>query len=222
MQLTVSDAGQGFDPTKVKPVGEVGGGFGLFSIRERLGLVGGTMEITSAPDRGSRFILMVPPGQGAVAELVEVAAEPMEVAEEMVGVCPPTVGARIRVLLADDHAVVREGLAGLLAQEPDIEIIGEAADGQEAVELAGRLLPDVILMDMSMPRLNGVEATRAIHNEFPDICIIGLSMFEEAERARALRDAGAINYLTKSGPSEDLVAAIRACMRGPSARPQRP
>jgi DNA-binding NarL/FixJ family response regulator len=123
---------------------------------------------------------------------------------------PSVPGTPIRVLLADDHAVVREGLARLLGGEPDIEIVGQAADGQEAVELAARLLPDIVLMDMSMPRLNGVEATRAIRNENPDIRVIGLSMFEESDRAQALRDAGAVGYLTKSGPPRELLQAIRA------------
>jgi len=113
------------------------------------------------------------------------------------------------VLLADDHVVMREGLARLLGQEPDIEIVGQAADGQEAVDVAAKLLPDVILMDLSMPKLNGVEATRAIRNDYPDIRIIGLSMFEESDRAQALRDAGASDYLTKGGPPEHLIATIR-------------
>ena len=107
---------------------------------------------------------------------------------------------KIRVMLVDDHAVVRQGIANLLGDQPDIEVVGEAADGQEAVELAARLLPDVILMDMSMPKLNGVEATRIIRNDWPEIRIIGLSMFEEADRAQAMRDAGAVDYITKSGP----------------------
>ena len=92
-------------------------------------------------------------------------------------------------------------------------VIGEAADGQEAVELANKLLPDVILMDISMPKLNGVEATRIIHNDWPQIKIIGLSMFEEADTARAMRDAGAVDYLTKTGHSEKLIRAIREITR---------
>ena len=116
-------------------------------------------------------------------------------------------------MLVDDHAVVRQGIANLLADEPDIEVIGEAADGQEAVELAARLLPDVILMDMSMPKLNGVEATRIIHNDWPEIRIIGLSMFEEADRAQAMRDAGAVDYMTKSGPAEALINVIRTSVQ---------
>jgi DNA-binding NarL/FixJ family response regulator len=122
-------------------------------------------------------------------------------------------GRKIRVMLADDHAVVRQGIANLLDDQPDMEVIAEAADGQDAVELAAKLLPDIILMDMSMPKLNGVEATRIIHNDWPGIRIIGLSMFEEAERAQAIRDAGAIDYITKSGPAEKLINAIRASTR---------
>ena len=102
----------------------------------------------------------------------------------------------------------------LLSNEPDIEIVGLAADGQEAVDLAAKLLPNAILMDMSMPRVNGGEATRIIHNEYPEICIIGLSMFEEAETAQAMRDAGAVHYLSKSGPTEELINAIRTCVQG--------
>ena len=127
------------------------------------------------------------------------------------------------MLLADDHAVVRQGLSSLLRAEPDIDVIGEAADGEQAIDLAGRLPPDVILMDMSMPKFNGIEATRAIRNEYGDIRIIALSMFEDAERALAMRDAGAVDYVTKSGPSAGLIAAIRSCMHnpvGPAPPPQ--
>ncbi len=116
-------------------------------------------------------------------------------------------------MLVDDHAVVRQGMANLLGNEPEMEVVAEAADGQEAVELAARLLPEVILMDLSMPRLNGVEATRLIHNDWPGIRIIGLSMFEEADRAQALRDAGAVDYVTKSGPAKDLIRVIRTSIR---------
>ncbi len=223
VQVTVSDLGPGFDPARLKKAGETGGGFGLFGVRERLDLIGGRMEIDSAPGKGTRITLTAPLG-GISPAPPSVATSACQPAAQH-QVCPPVdvpeLEGAIRVLLADDHKVTREGLRRLLGEESDIQIVGEAADGQEAVELAPKLLPDVILMDLSMPQLNGVEATRAIHNDYPDIRIIGLSMFEEADRAQALRDAGAVNYLTKSGPSSDLIAAIRACMgKSQSAKPR--
>jgi DNA-binding NarL/FixJ family response regulator len=112
-------------------------------------------------------------------------------------------------MLADDHAVVRQGIAKLFGDEPEIEVVGTAGDGQEAVEMAAKLLPDVILMDLSMPKLNGIEATQAIHKEFPEIRIIGISMFDETDRAQAMRAAGAVDYITKSGPAEVLINVIR-------------
>ena len=116
-------------------------------------------------------------------------------------------------MLVDDHMVMRQGLAGLLRIEPDFEISGEASDGESAVGLIRELRPDVVLMDIGMPRMDGIEATRIIHEELPDICIIGLSMFQEGEQQAAMHEAGAVNYLTKSGPSETLIEAIRASVR---------
>ncbi len=214
LQLTVSDQGSGFDPMNLPRVGEAGGGFGLFGIRERLQLFGGTMEIQSAPGQGTRLIISVPITQAAgiesksEADAVSLTKPPAEGR-----ISAPIPGKKIRLLLADDHIVVRQGIANLLSEEPDIEIVGSAANGQEAVELAQELLPDVILMDMNMPKLNGIEATRILHNEFPDIRVIGLSMFEEVDRSQAMRDAGAISYVTKSGPVEELVNAIRTSIR---------
>lgn len=209
VQVVVSDEGEGFDPSALPPAGDKGG-FGLFSIRERLGLIGGKLEIDSAPGRGSRFTLTLP-----IMGLPPAASPTPPAAGESFGDGRTTGGTqapaieKIRVLIADDHAVMREGLNRLLEGEPDLQIVGLAADGQEAVDLAETLLPDVILMDFSMPRLNGVEATRLIHNAHPEIRIIGLSMFEEAERAEALLNAGAVAYLTKSGQSGNLIATIR-------------
>ncbi len=116
---------------------------------------------------------------------------------------------KIRVLVVDDHEVMRQGLAGLLTAEPDIEIVGEAVDGKVAVELTQQLGPDVLLMDISMPVMNGIEATRLIHARYPTVCVIGLSMFEEVEMAQAMWDAGAVAYLIKSGAADALVETIR-------------
>jgi PAS domain S-box-containing protein len=213
LQLTISDQGVGFDPSGASRPGESGRGFGLFSVRERLRLFGGGMEIQSAPGQGSRIFLSVPLPQ---IETVQPNPAPVAVQPEMsiANRTPASAsGKKIRILLVDDHAVVRQGMANMLSDEEDFQIIGQAADGQEAVELAAKLIPEVILMDMSMPKLNGIEATRIIHNEFPEIRIIGLSMFEEAERAQAMREAGAVHYMTKSGASDALIAAIREIWR---------
>lgn len=121
---------------------------------------------------------------------------------------------KIRILLVDDHMVVRQGLAELLCIEPDFEIVGQTSDGESAIGLIRELEPNVVLMDINMPRMDGIEATRIIHREFPEVCIIGLSMFQESERAAVMREAGAMNYLSKSGPSEAVIAAIRTCIPG--------
>jgi DNA-binding NarL/FixJ family response regulator len=112
-------------------------------------------------------------------------------------------------LIADDHALFRNGIDRLLKNEPGLEVVGHATDGQEATELAQQLKPDVILMDISMPRVNGIEATRLIHREYPDIRIIGLSMYEDEERGQAMRDAGASDYKTKGCVTSELISAIR-------------
>jgi PAS domain S-box-containing protein len=209
LQLLVADRGVGFEPKAIPLAGEAGGGFGLFSIRERLELIGGRLEIDSSPGKGSRFLLTAPLASAAVVRFEPELIVPTSDTGAVPETSPPSPSVKIRVVLADDHAVVRQGLAQLLGNEPDIEVVGAAADGKEAVELAGRLLPDVLLMDMSMPKLDGVEATQAVHADYPEIRIIGLSMFEEAECNEALRKAGAVAYVTKTAPAEDLVAAIR-------------
>jgi PAS domain S-box-containing protein len=212
LQLTVSDQGIGFDPAVMSKAGEEGKGFGLFSIRERLELFGGRLEIQSAPGRGSRIFLSVPMPQHTTVQSpsTQVAAlREMSTFEPAPAAAP---GKKIRVLLVDDHTVVRQGMASMLRNEQDIEIAGEAADGQEAVELARALKPDVILMDVSMPKLNGVEATRIIHADFPEIRIIGLSMFHEGEQADAMLLAGAAKYVSKSGATAAIIEAIRKCV----------
>lgn len=212
LQVTVSDRGPGFDPRKVRPAGEMGGGFGLFSIRERLDLIGGRMAIDSTPGHGSRVVLTALPGRGEKAA-VEVSAEP-PAADAPVQLTAPALGARVRVLVADDHEVMRDGLARLLGSEPDIEVVGQAADGKMAVDLARKLRPDVVLMDLGMPRLSGIDATAAITAALPEVRVIGLSMFDESERAQTMFAAGAVAYLTKSGPSQNILSAIRACASG--------
>src|SRR6185295_1583299 len=123
---------------------------------------------------------------------------------------------RIKVLIADDHRVVREGLAAILKTKENIEVVGEAQDGKEAVEKARVVFPDVILMDVSMPKMGGVEATRIIKREFPHIGIVALTMYEEQQYIFDLVRAGATGYLLKDTDSSQIVAAIRAIYKGES------
>ncbi|MBM4120357.1 MAG: response regulator [Nitrospira sp.] len=123
---------------------------------------------------------------------------------------------KIKVLIADDHRVVREGLSSILKTKENIEVVGEAQDGQEAVEKTRALEPDVILMDVSMPRMGGVEATRIVKREFPHIGIIALTMYEEQQYIFDLVRSGATGYLLKDTDSSQIVSAIRAVYRGES------
>ena len=116
----------------------------------------------------------------------------------------------IRIVIADDHAIVRATLAQLLADEEDVEVIGQAADGQEAVEQAYRLRPDVLIMDITMPRMNGIEATRRITASCPDVKVIGLSMHTAEALTREMLNAGAVGYVPKGTPVRDLLDAIHA------------
>jgi DNA-binding NarL/FixJ family response regulator len=120
----------------------------------------------------------------------------------------------IRVLIADDHAIVREGVRALLTLSDDMTVVGEAANGREAIELAGRLRPDVILMDIAMPGLGGLEATIEIRRENPDAKILVLTQYEDREYVRRFLKAGASGYVLKKAAGSELTAAIRAVHRG--------
>jgi len=123
---------------------------------------------------------------------------------------------RIRLVIADDHEVVRTGLEGMLAGEADFEIVGRAVDGQEAVALAAQLQPDVVLMDLRMPRMDGVAAIAQIQERQPEIHILVLTTYDtDADILRAV-EAGATGYLLKDTPRDELLRAIRAAARGES------
>jgi len=121
---------------------------------------------------------------------------------------------KIQILLADDHAVVRQGFKMILAAQPDMEIVGEAGNGREAVELAGTLQPDVIVMDVAMPELNGIEATRRLADAAPRTRVLALSMHKDSVYVREILRAGARGYLLKDSIASDLLAAVRAVARG--------
>jgi DNA-binding NarL/FixJ family response regulator len=121
---------------------------------------------------------------------------------------------RIRVLVADDHAIVREGVHQLLSQQPDIEVVGEAADGAQVLDLARKLRPDLVLMDIGMPGMNGLEATRALKAEQPQTNVLVLTMQEGEDYFFHLLQAGASGYVLKGAGSAELLSAIRAVQQG--------
>jgi NarL family two-component system response regulator LiaR len=121
---------------------------------------------------------------------------------------------KIRVLLAEDHAVVREGLRELLQQESDLEVVGEAGDGEEAVSLAATLRPDVVIMDIAMPRLNGIEATKQIKAHQPTTTVLILTAYDDDQYIFALLEAGASGYLLKNVRGRELVEAVHQVAAG--------
>ncbi len=123
---------------------------------------------------------------------------------------------RIRILVADDHPVVREGLAAMLSREADFEVVGEAKDGQDAVDKVPVLKPNVVLMDLKMPRMDGVQAIREIKRLYPEVEIIVLTTFDSDEYIFQGIESGARGYLLKDAPRDDLFKAVRAVARGES------
>jgi DNA-binding NarL/FixJ family response regulator len=121
---------------------------------------------------------------------------------------------KISVLLADDHMIVRQGLHSLLSLEPDIEVLGEAENGRQAVQLVARLKPDVVVMDIAMPQLNGLEATRQINKEKISTKVIILSSYSDDELIQQLTEAGIAGYLIKQTAANDLINAIREAHKG--------
>jgi CheY-like chemotaxis protein len=215
VRVAVSDEGVGFDTAGLSVGAAAKQGFGLFSIRERLELMGGGMDIETTPGKGTSVTIFAPNqapaapaakgGQAAHATPAPAAPAPRADAEAAV----PRRNGKIRVLLADDHKIFRIGLANLLRQEPDLEVVAEAGDGEKAVAAALQTHPNVVLMDVTMPRLDGIEATRRIAAALPDVCIVGLSAHEEEDMAEAMRQAGAALYLSKDSLPETLIAAVR-------------
>jgi DNA-binding NarL/FixJ family response regulator len=122
--------------------------------------------------------------------------------------------AKLRVLIADDHAILREGLRALLGSTPDLEVVGEAADGREAIAQVARLRPDIVLMDAAMPGLGGLEATLEIRRANPDVKVLVLTQYEDREYIHRFLQAGVSGYLLKKSAGKELAASIRAVARG--------
>jgi len=123
---------------------------------------------------------------------------------------------KIKVLIVDDHTLVRAGIRSLLTLVSDIEVVGEASDGKEALIKVKQLMPDVVLMDLAMPVMGGLEATRRLHKEFPGIKVLALTQYDDSEYVIPIIEAGARGFVTKMSAFSELAAAIQAAYRGDS------
>jgi PAS domain S-box-containing protein len=226
LRIVVQDKGVGFDADRTSQTDTdvMSSKFGLFSIRERMKTIGGHVEIRSAPGEGTTAVMTLPiesPDEDlADTERAEFLPEvPSALAPGGLGAS--AVGThhavketdRIRILLVDDHSMVRQGLRTVLDSYPDLEVVGEAADGLDAVAVAERLRPEVVLMDINMPRMNGIEATEQIKTRHPTTVIIGLSVNADRENRQAITKAGAVMLLTKEAAVEELYSAICTSIR---------
>jgi PAS domain S-box-containing protein len=212
LTVSVSDEGNGFDPAILLEQQAPKAGLGLLSLRERARYIGGDLSVESVPAKGSRLTITVP-----VSGTIEPSHSPIPVRDKTplpAVTLTPARGADIRVLLADDHKVMRQGLISLISGQPNIQVVGEAANGLEALELARQLRPDVIIMDVSMPVMDGVQATRRIKAELPEIRVIGLSMHDDEHASLTMRDAGAEAFVSKAASSAELLKATYGIMCG--------
>lgn len=218
LHITVVDDGQGFDSAAVTAPDTASSRFGLFSIHERMSAMGGRLEIISAPGRGTKASMVLPYWpvseaarsgdiRGDEGERKKETRLPVDRRSQTTRQ-PSQEQAMIRVLLVDDHVMVRHGIKNLLDGHERFQVIGEASDGKQAVELAERLKPDVVIMDVNLPVMDGVTATALIHNDRPKTAIIALSVHDDRQIIQAMMDAGAASFVSKGSVTEELYEAI--------------
>ncbi len=214
LEAVVMDRGVGFEMSATRPSSEEGA-FGLLSIRERIEPLGGRLDIDSRPGHGTSAKLIAPlkADSSAIGSPGAIQEAPSAPLAGQRGEAPARVaGSKVRILLVDDHQIIREGLRSIIEEQADLEVVAEAADGEMAVAAARQFQPDVVIMDVNMPRMNGLEATRQIKAEFPQITVIGLSMHGDQQMATAMQEAGVSAYLSKGGSFEVLCSTIRSSM----------
>ena len=220
--ITVSDQGTGFEPAELDHRSRAGQvGWGLFSIRERLTLLGGRFEIASAPGQGTRVRLVAPRGDapGSGTGPAGSTRAPIGAAAGENGRPSPDA---LRILIVDDHAAVRSAFRAILNERPELSVVGEASNGHEAIARAHVLRPDVILMDIAMPEMDGIEATVRLRAELPDVQIFGLSMQPRGAVSRAIEQAGAAGFFVKGIETPRLIEhllAVHSVRAGSSTRP---
>lgn len=205
VEIEVIDHGRGFEPQNTVEAPGPSNGFGLLNLHERLRWLGGKLDIHAAPGRGTRVKILLPLKPDAVIPPEEPAAASTAKRQKREG----TEAEKIAVLLVDDHRMVREGFRSLIEERPGICVVGEAGDGMEALKNARDLQPDVVIMDINMPRMNGLEATRRLLEEMPHVTVIGLSLHGHDDMAEAIKKAGAAAYVSKEQACETLCDVIR-------------
>jgi PAS domain S-box-containing protein len=208
IHIQVSDDGVGFDPdATLNAKNQRHVGLGLFSIQERFALLGGLLDIQSAPGKGSRFILTLPRTglMRPAADGTEAQRRDTSMQERLVYQSGGGTSKSLRILIVDDHPVARAGLRELFNTRPALHVVGEAADGVDAISQAMALHPDVVVMDVSLPQMNGVDATRRIHATLPHIQIVGFSTHDDEATERLMRKAGAEVYFTKNVGTDRLL-----------------
>ena len=196
VRVQVRDLGVG-----VKSGADAERGFGLFALRERLRLVGGSLEFQAQKNKGTSVTIVVPLDDESKPDGKLYPEDPFS------RVSPDL--ETIRLLIVDDHKMMRDGLRKILEEQPDIEIVGEATDGGMADKMVSRLRPDIVLMDVNMPKVDGIEATRRITSKKNSPSVIGLSIHEDKDTEHSLRKAGACDYVSKRETAEKLYSRIR-------------
>jgi CheY-like chemotaxis protein len=218
LYICVQDEGVGLQGSQKAP-GMTGseGGFGLFSMQERLKIQNAEFEVISPANKGLKIEIRIP--INPLSTTNEMILEQERIVLQKKILPSKTDDKIIKILLVDDHQIVRKSIADLLKSIPMLQIVAQANNGLDAIEKTVRFLPDVIIMDINMPKLNGIETTRLIKKNFPDIKIIGLSVQDENDIADSMKKAGALTLLNISGDPEDLIATILNCMENPSTPP---
>ena len=216
LYVTVADQGLGFEPSvmlSAKQTTQTVNKFGLFSIRERMLSLGGRFELQSSPGNGTVATLVFP----ITTTLIEMPASAEALVSKENGTrkvngakTRSTPDGKILLLVVDDHAMVRQGLCSVLDAYEDIHVIGEASNGKEAIELASRLRPDVILMDVTMPDIDGIEVTKRIKSDHPHVLIIGMSVHSAQQVESAMSNAGASAFIHKEAAVDKLHQTILA------------
>jgi CheY-like chemotaxis protein len=204
--VIVEDKGKGFDINKERMTPTEEGGFGLFNIQERVNWHGGSFEIFSETGKGTKAILYAPLKNKKKQDISHQDKQSHLIPDEK----QVKLRQNLNILLVDDHDMVRKGLRQMIEQQDDMSVVAEASDGREAVELARRYSPDIIVMDVNMPVMDGIEATQKIKSEMPNIRIIGLSLHDSEEVIQNMYNAGASSYLIKNEAFETLIKTIRS------------